>query len=372
MNHPSDNEQIWKQLNERAKELNCLYEIDKITSSFETTLNDVLNSIIQILPKGWRYPEICKIEIFCMGIYITSEDFIRTELKLSSSILIDSEKIGEINVYYIKPVRSEKGIFLSEELRLLNAVSDKISNFIRYKRLTEVISSNKGGLNDSKTNKPIDVELKNWLANFHLSDDQIKKLLSVPLHFKKGETIGKQGATTSYFMLLAEGQTKSYIENANRSYNFMISCPFDFIGLSSLFGNHYYFSTSALANSLVYLIDKQVFLQLLAQNSSFNFAIMKWYCNSYKIIFEKLNCISNKQAIGRMADTLLYLSQDVFASNLIPSTITRKDIAALASISTENAVRILSDFKSDKIINIVNNQIEIVNFDLLRTINLAG
>lgn len=371
MNQPSSNEHIWKQLNERAKELNCLYDVDKVTSSFEKNLTDVLSEILQILPKGWRYPDICRVEIFCLGIYITSNDFVRTELKLSSSILIDSEKIGEVNVYYVKPVRTEKGIFLSEEHRLLNAVSDKISNFIRYKRLTEAISTNNNRIADS-TNNIVNPELNNWLASFHLTNEQINKILSVPLNFKKGETIGKQGATTSYFILLAKGQTKSYIENANRSYNFMINCNFDFIGLSSLFGNHYYFSTTALSNSLVYLIDKQVFLQLLAQNSSFNFAILKWYCNSYKIIFEKLNCVANKQAIGRMADTLLYLSQEVFASNIIPNTITRKDIAGLASISTENAVRILSDFKTDKIINITNNQIEVVNFDLLRTINLAG
>lgn len=363
-----EEEHIWKQLNERAKELNCLYEVDRVTSRFELELEQVLTNIVSILPQGWRYPETCKVEIYCSGQYFSSDDLVRTELKQSSSIIIDTEKIGEINVYYTKPVKSEKGIFLAEEQRLLNSVAEKIANFIRYRRLTDVISSkeNQGAAKISENG------LVDWLKGFHLNDSQIKQLCNVPIQFKKGETIGKQGAITSYFLLQAEGITKSYLESPNRNFNFMISTPYDFIGLSSLFGNHYYFSTTAITSSLVYLIDKQVFIQMLTQNTSFNIAIMKWYCNSYKIVFQKLNCIANKQAIGRMADTLLYLCQDVFFSNIIPGTITRKDIASLAGISTENAVRILSDFKNDGIISIVSNQVEINKIDILKTLSMAG
>ena len=368
MSATNDKEHIWKQLNERAKELNCLYEVDKITSRFELDLNQVLAHIVSILPQGWRYPDKCKVEIYCSGHYFASEDLLRTELKQSSSIIIDTDKIGEINIYYVKPVKSEKGIFLAEEQRLLNAVAEKIGNFIRYRRLTEA----SGSSDDNNTTQISEQGLVEWLRGFHLNESQIKQICNVPIQFKKGETIGKQGAITSYFLLHAEGLTKSYLESPSRNYNFMISKPYDFIGLSSLFGNHYYFSTTALTSSLVYLVDKQLFIQLLTQNPSFNIAIMKWYCNSYKIIFHKLNCIANKQAIGRMADTLLYLCQDVFQSNIIPSSITRKDIALLAGISTENAVRILSDFKNDGIISIVSSQIEVNKIEILKTLSFAG
>jgi CRP-like cAMP-binding protein len=368
MQDPIDNEQLWKQLNERAKELNCLYEVDKITSRFELELDQVIALIVSLLPQGWRYPDRCKVEIYCSGKYFASEELIRTELKQSSSILIDTEKIGEINIYYVKPVKSEKGIFLAEEQRLLNAVAEKIANFIRYRRLTEIAVVKE----DFSNSKISEKGLLDWLRGFHLTETQIKQLCNVPIRFKKGETIGKQGAITSYFLLQAEGITKSYLESPSRNYNFMITMPYDFIGLSSLFGNHYYFSTTAVTGSLIYLIDKQTFIQLLTQNPSFNIAIMKWYCNSYKILFQKLNCIANKQAIGRMADTLLYLCQEVFFSNIIPGTITRKDIASLAGISTENAVRILSDFKNDGIISIVSSQIEINKIEILKTLCMAG
>jgi hypothetical protein len=195
MQKHTNNEQAWKQLNERAKELNCLYEVDKITSRFELDLEQVLLHIIALLPQGWRYPDWCKVEVYCSGNYFCSDDFSRTELKLSSSIIIDTEKIGEINVYYVKPVKSEKGIFLAEEQRLLNAVGEKIANFIRYKRLTEAsrFENNESPITISENG------LIEWLKSFHLTDAQIKQICNVPIQFKKGETIGKQGAITSYF-----------------------------------------------------------------------------------------------------------------------------------------------------------------------------
>ncbi|PIY04099.1 MAG: Crp/Fnr family transcriptional regulator, partial [Bacteroidetes bacterium CG_4_10_14_3_um_filter_31_20] len=47
-------------------------------------------------------------------------------------------------------------------------------------------------------------------------------------------------------------------------------------------------------------------------------------------------------------------------------------IAELAGLSTESAVRILSDFKSDSIVTLNRNEIQIVNEELLRTISMSG
>lgn len=365
--------QLIQQLDEKARQLHCLYEIDRISSQFDKSTEEILPQIVDIMPTGWRFSELCKVEIQCFDHYYSSQGLVKTELKLHTDIYIDDEKIGEINVYYIKPIKSEKGIFLVDEQRLLRAIAEKISNFIRYKKLEDIAKQQIQTKSDITTNElSVDAKLVNWLKKFHLNEQEIEVLLKFPLRFKKGETIGKQGAITSYFLLLADGMTKSYLETHNRTYAFMITTPFDFIGLSSLFGNQYYFSTQALTSSLVFLIDKQTVISLIHQNQPFSVALMKWYCDSYKILFTRLNCLANKQAVGRIAETLLYLSEEIFKSNIIPSIISRKDIASLAGISTENSVRILSDFKNDGIINITATHIEIIKFDTLRTFSLAG
>ncbi|HRU69377.1 MAG TPA: helix-turn-helix domain-containing protein, partial [Bacteroidia bacterium] len=86
----------------------------------------------------------------------------------------------------------------------------------------------------------------------------------------------------------------------------------------------------------------------------------------------RMSCLANKQALGRIADILLYLSEKIFNGQLIENIISRKDIAELAGMSTESAVRILSELNRDKIIKIVNKGIEISNLALLKKLSIAG
>ena len=99
---------------------------------------------------------------------------------------------------------------------------------------------------------------------------------------------------------------------------------------------------------------------------------MKYYCNNFEQLFNNLSNIAFKQSLGRISEVLLYLSEDIFKNTLIPNTITRKDIAELAGVSTENAVRILSELKNDNLINITSTGIEIINSKMLRTFSIAG
>ena len=51
---------------------------------------------------------------------------------------------------------------------------------------------------------------------------------------------------------------------------------------------------------------------------------------------------------------------------------TRKELAELSSMSMENAVRILSEFKSDKIIEIKGKKIKILQYDILKKLSDIG
>jgi CRP/FNR family transcriptional regulator len=99
---------------------------------------------------------------------------------------------------------------------------------------------------------------------------------------------------------------------------------------------------------------------------------MKIYSNSLQNVYDKLGCVANKQAIGKVCDALLYLSGNVFINHIIDTTITRKDIAEYSGLATENLVRILSDLKRDNIISISNKTIEILNFETLRMLSNLG
>ncbi|MBC8342701.1 MAG: Crp/Fnr family transcriptional regulator [Bacteroidetes bacterium] len=365
---------ILDNLNEKTKELNCIYRLDELLNDFDSPFEDILKRSVEIIPTGWRYSDLCKVRIRCNGLDIYSPGFIKTDLAQSANITIENAIIGTIQICYIKPLRIEKGIFLFEESRLLKTIAEKIAKFIHYKDLRKSIDELK--ISNQQANAEVKTEnnFQNWLQSLHLTDSEIETILKIQVDFKKGEAICKQGAISSYIMILKEGLTKNYLEgNQQKGFNFSFIKPFDFIALSSLYGeNVYHFSGTAITPCRICLVERETFIQLVNNNQAFAEEIMKWYCRITASHLKRLSAISNKQALGKVADVLIYLSEKIFESNMIQSVISRKDMAELAGMSTESAVRVLSELKKDKIINIHHKGIEILNMKLLQTLSKVG
>ncbi len=364
-------------LNERTKELECLYKTDELLKDFDLSINKILSKLVDIIPDGWQFNEICKARVIYNDTVYKTSGFKRTELKQSANIIVNNEIVGEIQICYIRPVKLErKRIFLIEEQKLIETIADKVSSFIINQNLRQSIKESRRGvnaLNMHMDNKETS-ELTGWLREMRLTDDEISQIGNVKLNFKKGETICKQGAFASYVMLITEGLSKIYTEGtANRSFNVKLVNSHDIIGLTSLFGNNYYhFSAKAITPVTVYLIEKDLVISFLENNKHFAKIAMEWYCNNSELIFGRLSCIATKQSLGRMAEILLYLARIVFKSDIISSSITRRDIAELTGMSTESAVRILSELKSDNVIKLSKSGIEIIDYDLLKTLSIAG
>ncbi|PLX07752.1 MAG: hypothetical protein C0596_10020 [Marinilabiliales bacterium] len=367
----NDIESIQDSLNERKKELNCIYNVDEILKDFDTSIEDVLTNLVSVIPAGWRYDDICKVKIIVNDLEIASDGFKRTELKQSSQLYVDDKQVGEIILCYIKPVRAEKGIFLTEENRLFQTIVEKINQYLSFRKLKKIYSES---VEKKKKRSNNEENFISYLKELHLTESEISKITKVQIDFKKGETVCKQGSFASFIMILKEGLLKAVIETSHyKSHIFKITKPYNIIGLSSLYGdNYYHFSCRALLPSKVCLVDRTTFDEIVKNNPAFSIEIMKMYSNSLQNVYDKLGSIANKQALGKVCDTLLYLSEKVFNSSTIETTITRKDIAELSGLATENLVRILSELKKDNIIAINNKSIDILNFETLRMLGNMG
>ncbi len=193
------------------------------------------------------------------------------------------------------------------------------------------------------------------------------------IKYRKGETIYKQGSFSSNIMYIVKGYAIKYLEGpSNKNLIVKILKPSEYIGLSSLFcvKEHCYYSVSAITDTILCLIKKDDFKKLIASNNDFAQEIIKWYCKNDEEIFNKLRNINNKNMHGRLAEVLLYIDSDEF--EMINSNITRKHIAEMAGISVESAIRILSEFKEDKIINFEKKKIKIINKNSLALISRNG
>ncbi len=192
--------------------------------------------------------------------------------------------------------------------------------------------------------------------------------------YKKGETICKQGAFSSYVLFISDGLVKLYLESPNnKNINIKILKTSEFIGLSSIYGeNIYNYSAVALEDSSICLIEKESLRKLLNDNGNFASEIIKWYCANEKQLFNKIKSLGHKQMHGRLADTLLYLCDESFNQKDLFSKLSRQDIAEFSCISTESAVRLLAELKNEGIIKLEGKHIRIIDKARLIEISKKG
>ncbi len=126
-------------LRERAKELNCLYEIQEILGSPEASIDEVFNRIIKILPPGWQYPDVCQAEITFETRNYRTPGFNQSQWMQSADIVVQNDTLGRISVYYTeeRPV-SDEGPFLKEERKLINTIAEQIGFFVLHQQLSQV------------------------------------------------------------------------------------------------------------------------------------------------------------------------------------------------------------------------------------------
>ena len=107
---------ILRDLQERAKELNCLYRVDETLNRADLDFSGAMVELLKVLPPGWQYPEICAAEIAVEGHTYHQPSFRETPWGLSAPIVSEGETIGRVGVYYIEPKPELLSFNLTEHL----------------------------------------------------------------------------------------------------------------------------------------------------------------------------------------------------------------------------------------------------------------
>jgi pyruvate, water dikinase len=126
-------------LKERAKELNCLYEVEELFSKPELSLPSIIEGIARAIPEGWQYPEVCYARITYGDLVVQTPNFRETQWVQSADLLVQDEVVGTISVFYgeERPL-SDEGPFLKEERKLINTIADRLERRILHERLRTV------------------------------------------------------------------------------------------------------------------------------------------------------------------------------------------------------------------------------------------
>ena len=127
-------EQRTHALQERVKELECLYRVARITQQPELSA-DALAQILQSLKAGYQYPEVTCARITLQGAVYSTGNFSQVVDAQRSPIELDGEVMGWVEVGYLEPrPPAQQGPFLSEERDLIDAIARLLADNILRRR----------------------------------------------------------------------------------------------------------------------------------------------------------------------------------------------------------------------------------------------
>jgi len=123
-------------LGERVKELNCLYGISELVEKERISLEEILESTVELIPPSWQYPEITCARIVLENQTFKTNNFRETAWRQTSDIAVHGKKIGTVEVFYLeeKPM-SDEGPFFHEETSLINAIAKQLARIVEGKRM---------------------------------------------------------------------------------------------------------------------------------------------------------------------------------------------------------------------------------------------
>lgn len=125
-------------LQERVKELTCLYGIARAAQKQGLNFQQRLQTIVELLPPAWQFPDVASARIEFDGKEFMTRGFERTPLRQSAELKIDDVKRGLVEVVYSHQVgSSDDPTFLPEEQSLIEMVAREISIVIE-KHETEI------------------------------------------------------------------------------------------------------------------------------------------------------------------------------------------------------------------------------------------
>jgi signal transduction histidine kinase/ligand-binding sensor protein len=127
-------------LNERVKELNCLYGISKLVEKENTTIEEILQGTADIIPLSCQYPDITCANISYYGEEYQTENFYETNWKQKSNIYFNEKLVGSIMVCYLEERPEEdEGPFLKEERSLLDSIAERLGKVAEHYQAKEAL-----------------------------------------------------------------------------------------------------------------------------------------------------------------------------------------------------------------------------------------
>ena len=192
--------------------------------------------------------------------------------------------------------------------------------------------------------------------------------------FKPGEVMLKQGSPTSNALFLADGMAKIYMEGL-KGKNFIMSIGLPgmlIMGPGAYVNSRHTYSVAAITRVHACFISFDIFKQLVRVNGAFAESLIEDIsAKSLKTQLRMVN-LAQKRMSGRLAEVLLYFSNDVFNNDEYDMILSRQELGEMTSMAKECVVRILKELEDSGVIYSDSSKIKILDKERLIQISEKG
>ena len=110
-------------------------------------------------------------------------------------------------------------------------------------------------------------------------------------------------------------------------------------------------------------IPTEILITLIKSNPSFSLELLRLACHELGEANSFITDIAQKTVRERLAEILLLLMNDfgIDEQNNLKISLTREELANIVGTATESVIRLLSEFKSDKLVELNGRKIRILN-----------
>jgi CRP/FNR family transcriptional regulator, polysaccharide utilization system transcription regulator len=204
-----------------------------------------------------------------------------------------------------------------------------------------------------------------------LSKPELEKLhdTMVCSQFKKGTIIYHEGSRINGTYVVVDGVLKIYktgFDGKEQIIRFAKSG--DLIGFRSVISDELACTTAKVINDVVMCyIPGDELTHLIKESPEFAMNLMKLTCRELGESNKYLTDIAQKTVRERLAEVLLLLMDtfDVEPDGTLKISLTREELANMVGTATESVIRLLSEFKSDKLIELNGRKVKLLNIPKL-------
>jgi CRP-like cAMP-binding protein/CheY-like chemotaxis protein len=188
-------------------------------------------------------------------------------------------------------------------------------------------------------------------------------------HYKKKQRIFSEGNHPVRLYYVQKGKVKVYKNNEDgKELILKIVNEGEFFGyISMLEDSLYRESADALEECEIAAIPRSEFEELLHGSPQVSQKFIRLLAKDILDKEDQLLRIAYNSLRRKVADALIAAQERFRRGGMerLPITLTRENLAAMAGTATESLIRTLTDFKTEKLIDITEGQISIVQYEKL-------